>query len=332
MSTKQEALAYIQSLGQSGTVTRSELIAAYEVGSGPMPTVDLSVTGHKVGITEVLYFIGGGIVLLGIAILLAQNWTTLTFATKLLATLGAAIAAYIVGLLLIREERTESIGTAFHLIAALLFPVGFFVVLDNAGVDVGGMGVQSVMAAVLLLGYLASAYLLRNGIFSFFAVVYGTWLFFSFTSYLVGSAPLWDGTEFYEYRILASGMAYLALGYHFSSRDESSLSGFLYGFGILGFLGAALALGGWDPSQNVFWELVFPLLAFGTLFASTYLKSRALLVFGTLFLMGYIIKITSEYFSSGLGWPTALVIAGLGMMAVGYLSISIRNKYMVPRT
>jgi len=44
--------------------------------------------------------------------------------------------------------------------------------------------------------------------------------------------------------------------------------------------------------------------------------------------MAYILKITFEYFSSGLGWPLALVIAGLAMIGVGYMSISLKKKYL----
>jgi hypothetical protein len=102
----------------------------------------------------------------------------------------------------------------------------------------------------------------------------------------------------------------------------------LYAFGSLGFLGAALALGGWAPEQNVFWELIFPLLVFGIIFLSIYVKSRAFLVFGSLFLIGYIFKLTGEYFSNTLGWPLALVLAGLLIMGVGYYAVRINRQYM----
>jgi len=40
------------------------------------------------------------------------------------------------------------------------------------------------------------------------------------------------------------------------------------------------------------------------------------------------LEITSEYFSTGLGWPLALVIAGLAMIGVGYMSLSLKKKYL----
>ena len=46
--------------------------------------------------------------------------------------------------------------------------------------------------------------------------------------------------------------------------------------------------------------------------------------------MFYILKITSEYFTEGLGWPLALVLAGLAMIGVGYVSLSVSRKYLKP--
>ena len=57
-------------------------------------------------------------------------------------------------------------------------------------------------------------------------------------------------------------------------------------------------------------------------------KSQAFLIWGTIFLMVYLLKITSEYFSKGFGWPLALVMLGLSLIGVGYMSISIKRKFL----
>jgi len=92
-------------------------------------------------------------------------------------------------------------------------------------------------------------------------------------------------------------------------------------------LGSALALGGWSPDQNIFWELIYPILIFGILLLSVRVSSKSLYVWGILFLMAYVMKITDEYFSSGLGWPLVLVIAGLAMIAIGYGAFAVNKKY-----
>lgn len=325
MATKEEILQYIKDLAAQKVITKDEMDAAYDAGRG-IKTDQILV--KKLGVAEILYYIGGAIVFLGISILLWQNWSTLSFATKVLSTLGAGVAAYFVGLLFSREEKTETVGSAFYLISALVTPIGLYVVFDNAGFDASSSGSQSLISGILLGTYLLSYLVFRKNVFTLFGILFGTWYFFSFTSFLVGGSPYFDYWKFYQYRILIAGLAYILLGYAFSKNDRAPLSGFLHGFGILWFLGAALSLGGWEPRQNVFWELVFPGLVFGTLFLSVYVKSKAFLTWGTLFLMIYILKITKEYFTSGLGWPLSLVIAGLMLIAVGYMSVYLKKKYI----
>jgi hypothetical protein len=321
MATKEEALQYIKTLAEQKVITKEDLDIAYNEGRGV-------VSSKKLDIANILYYIGGGIVFLGISILISQNWSTFNFVTKVISTLGASIAAYFVGLLLGKDERTKTVSVAFYLIFALVAPIGLYVVFDNAGFDVSGFGIQSLISGILFATCLLSYMLSRKNIFALFSVIFGTWLFFSFTSFLVGGSPYFNDSKFYEYRILIAGLSYIFMGYAFSKTERASLSGFLYGFGILGFLGAALSLGGWKPEQNLFWELIFPFLVFGSLFISINIKNKAFLTWGTIFLMAYILKITSEYFSSGLGWPLALVMAGLAMIGVGYMSISIKKKYL----
>jgi len=144
---------------------------------------------------------------------------------------------------------------------------------------------------------------------------------------LVGSHPGF-GWEFSAYRVLCAGLVYGFLGYAFKDTSQRALTGALYGFGAFYFLGAALALGDWNPHQNIFWELAFPGLVFGVMFLSVHLKSKAFLTFGSLYLMAYIMKITTEYFKDSLGWPLTLVVTGLGLIAIGYLHVNLKQRYL----
>jgi hypothetical protein len=162
-----------------------------------------------------------------------------------------------------------------------------------------------------------------------FSIIFGTAFFYALTSFIASMSATSFDWRFFAYRTLAVGLSYVLLGYGFVKKEEAPLTGVLYGFGILAFLGSALALGGWSPTQNIFWELIFPVLAFGTVFLGTYIKSKAFLTFGSLFLMIYILKITGEYFTNSLGWPLALVIVGLALIAVGYGTLYLKRKYIV---
>lgn len=322
---KEELLKQVKELAAQRLITKGELVGAFDEGVWGQSDADL---GKKLGIAEILYYIGGAIVFLGIAVLVWQNWSVLSVASRILATFGSGVAAYIAGVLLGRYEKLDSVAQAFYFISALVLPIGLFVVFDSAGFDTAGVGMQSLISGILFGIFLLSFAVFRKNIFLIFSVVFGTWLFFAFTSFLIGDRPHFDDLKFSEYRWLLVGLVYVFLGYYFSRTKWCSLTNSLYGFGVFGFLGAALALGGWKPDQSVFWELVFPGLVFGVIFLSIYLKSKAFLAFGSLYLMVYILKITAEYFTDSLGWPLALVLAGLALIAIGYLSFSLNRKYI----
>ncbi|MDB5225026.1 MAG: hypothetical protein JWO43_648 [Candidatus Adlerbacteria bacterium] len=333
MDPKQQALEQIRAIAAQHGITQEDLSNPHTPGvPTPAPVVVTpSITPsefHHVGIAEVIYYIGGAIVCVGIGIFVYQNWNTLAFPTKMMATLGAAIAAYIVGVLFGSKPSLEGPSNAFYLISAIVMPIGLFVVFDNAHMNIGSSGVQAVISAILFVMYTASYTIFRKPVFMLFSIIFGTWLFNSSTSYLLDQNAAIDPQKFTQYRALASGAAYILLGMSFAKGKLAPLSGALYGFGSLGFLGAALALGGWQPRQDMLWELMYPVFVFGILYLSVYMKSKSFLTFGTIFLMVYIFKITAEYFTEGLGWPLSLVIAGLLMIGVGYTSVTLNKKYI----
>ncbi|MDD5584879.1 MAG: hypothetical protein PHV55_07490, partial [Candidatus Omnitrophica bacterium] len=185
-----------------------------------------------------------------------------------------------------------------------------------------------VLAGILFIAYGLSYLVFKKNIFTIFNIIFGTWLFFSLTDLFVGKSSYLPLRHFNEYRVLATGLSYMLLGYHFSRVQRNVLSKWLYAIGTLGFLGAALALGGWTPKQNIFWEMLFPGLCFGIIFLSIYLKSKSFLVFGSLYLIGYFLKITAEYFAQNLGWPLALILMGLALVFIGYFSFYLNRKYL----
>ncbi len=321
---KESILSSITALSSHNLVTKDEVIRAYEGGRKD----NTSSLTRDLGLSEVLYFIGGFIVFVGVAVLIWQNWSSLNTFTKILATLVIGVASYFVGVLLHKEEKYGAVSYAFHLIAALVIPLGLGVVFDQAGYNTSGTGTQSLIAGISLTMYISSYFVFKKPIFTFFSIVYTTWFFFAFTNFLIGANPYFADIKFYEYRFLLVGLSYVNLGYYFSSTSQKDLKGTLYSFGVLFFLGAALALGGWKPSQNVVWEAIYPGLLFGVLFLSVYLKSKSFLTFGTTFLMIYIFKLTAEYFSGTLGWPLSLMICGIALIGIGYYAFNLNKKYL----
>ena len=319
---KEQLLEQVKTLARADKLSKGELIEAFERGkagpSGPL---------KKLKIVEILYYLGGAIVFVGIVVLIVQNWDRLDALSRILSTLGSGLACYFFGAFLSRKEDLKKVGLAFFLISLLVLPVGLGVVLNEAGIDSAGAGWQSIMAVVFLGLGLLSYFVFKQELFIIFSVFYATWLFFAITARF-GERGLFDEEKFVAYRILIAGLAYMFLGRFFQQKTKRAIANFLYGFGVFGFLGSALWLGGWGSGKNVFWELIFPALVFGVIFLSVHLKARAFLTFGVIFLMLYIIKITAEYFTNSLGWPLSLVLAGLCLIAIGYGAFRVNKQYL----
>jgi hypothetical protein len=318
---KDELLRSVKELAEQKLITKEELDEAFH---------SVQKTSKKrISTVEILYYIGGGVVALGIAILISQNWTDLSSLTKILATLGSGIAAYIVAVLLGQREKLEKVSYAFYLISALVLPIGLAVTFDIAGFDLGDYGIQSIASLILFLTFFSS-YLLqkKNNVLLLFSIIFATMLYYSFMAFIFGKSPVWE-TRF-AYLTIGAGLSYCFLGHAFLKSSAKVLTKSLYNFGILFVLGATMFLGGWEAetTMEIIWQAAFPFIAFGAIYLSVFLKSRAFLIWGTLFLMGYILKVSSVYFSDSLGWPLALVIAGLLMILLGYSSVTFRKKYL----
>lgn len=318
---KQQLITELTKMVQEGVLTKQEILPIFE------GVIDSEKTTHHFSISNVLYYIGGGIVFLGIFILCVQNWSYFNSVLRICITLGSTLLLFGVAVVLFKNEATQKMSQAFFFISSLLAPVSFYVLLYEIGIEVSTRGVQSLLFAILMCLWFASFWVYRQTILLFFTIVFASAFFYMGVGYGAQTLSLYE-QSLVQYTILALGLSYLSLGYFLKTIGRGVLTGVLYSFGSLGFLGAALWLGGYSPDQNLFWEFIYPVLVFGIIFLSVRFKSKALLTFGSLFLVGYIAKITGEYFSVGLGWPLALVLAGLLVMFVGFYAVRINKEYL----
>lgn len=325
---KNETLEELKTMLAQGDITKDEVMNV--VRTIDQGTLQMPGSIHKrFNLAQVLYYVGGGIVVIGISVLIGENWRSLNSAVRILTTIGVAMASYITALLLSRQEKTQQLSQAFYFIASVVLPIGLGVTFHEAGYQIGTISIETIIASIAFLFLLLSFLLTKRVVLLLFSILYGIITFFILTTYLTQGSPIFVQYHFTEYRFLVVGLTLCLLGYGLQKGNFKMLTGTLYGFGVISFLGSAMALGGFKPSQNLFWEIIYPGLVFGVILLSIYLKSKSFLVFGALFLMAYIIKITGEYFTSNLGWPLALVVAGLALMGIGYMTVFVNKRYLV---
>lgn len=322
---KSQVLSAISELASKKQITKDELRAAYSKGLG-----EGGASFQHVSISEALYYIGALIVFIGIATFLNQNWSSLSIVTRIVTTLGSAVISYIVGVSFNQKKDTQSVSLAFFFLSAILFPIGIAVTFNEAGFDIETSGMLSAITGIPLAIFAVSYFIFKRNVFIVSSIAFGTLFFFAFTNTLLEDTAIYDGWKFHNYRVLLVAISYLLMGYYYDTIRQERLSDALYTLGAIGFLGAALFLGGWKDSStfNVLWQLLFPFLVAGFIYASVAIKAKSFLLISSFFLMVYIIKITAEHFSENLGWPLALILSGLMVIAIGFATLRINKKYL----
>lgn len=322
---KDELLKIIEEMSVQKILAKEELLAAFERGQ---KNIKGEGNLNQSKISQLLYYIGGGIVFIGIAVLIGQQWTYLGTLMHILLTLGIGLGFFTTALLARQSENTKHLAQAFFFIAGLLLPVGLGVTFDAAGLLMTKTEVQSLAAVILFAGFLAAYMLYEETVLLLFTIIFGTWLYGAVTGLLENSTLHFDW-RFECYRSLVVFISYLCLGYYYTLRGERpGIREWLLSIGSLGILGFTLVLGGWKPNQSLFWELIYPFITFGFLYWSIVLRNRAFLSFGAIALVGYLGKITSEYFADSIGWPLTLVILGMIIILIGYWAVYLNKKYI----
>ena len=329
---KDDIINGIKSLAASGQLERNEIIAAYDEGKGHVSQEQPEQNENSTTLSRysgILYYIGGGIVFLGLIFFIGQLWAGFNTFMRIFITLGAGIAAYIMGVLFNQQHRLGSAGPAFFMISALLIPGGMIVSFDEFNIRIDEDKIQNLISGLLFITYLVSYIVFKRFVLLAFSILFGSWFYFAVTGTLLSNAIILPEWRFGYYLFATLGLSYLFIGFSFEKTDKQALVKILYLFGINFFLGSLLALTGWKPSQDVLWELFYPAFVFGGLYLSAVIHSRIILTFCAFYLAVYIIKITVEYFSDGLGWPITLILCGFILMGMGYAAIHLKRKYNI---
>ena len=329
----------VEEIAESGALTRDEVLAVYDRVAHPAATeqtdVRLGSTSEAaalpepkhLSINEIMYYIGAAIVVLGVTLLIGQNWELLSFSGRLLVTIGLGLVMFLAGTYLIREKKTESVGSAFHVVAAFALTAGMAVLFDGAGRDVSANDSIALQAGALLLVYAATFYLVRNVVFALLTIVFSSAFFWYLLGAVVGDIS--EDWTFAAMRFMGLGVAYLVLAYALTKTRFNRLNRALYGFGTLFLLGGALGMAETEASGQFLWEIMlYPLFLVSGFYYSTVVRSGAMLVWSTVFLMIYIMVISGKYFAESIGWPIALMFAGLALIGTGYLAVTLKKRYI----
>src|SRR5262249_36107451 len=93
-------------------------------------------------------------------------------------------------------------------------------------------------------------------------------------------------------------------------------------------LGSVLCYAGlFDEVRHTPFELLYLAVSVAMIYGSALLQSRALLITSALAMLGFIGYFTTEHFLHSVGWPVALILMGVALLAVGTLTIRVKRRY-----
>jgi len=324
--TRDQILGLVKSAVNDGLLSKEDVLEAIEFSGNTRDDlhmlqnemVEASLKTYKVSIVELLQYIGGFVVLLGIGIFVAEFWEHIGVGTRVLIAVGAAMLSYILGTILLKTDRKTRSGIVFHLIAGVILPFSFYVVLQELFMINITNGVIATVSFFLLFIYAMSFIVFRHPIFTFFMLVNSILFLYGSIYALVP----YVSTELISYTTLVIGAIGLLIGWMFKHTENEPLSGSMYFLGSVAVLISPSFLFGSTPV----WELIYPFLLAGMFYLALLLRSKRILVISVLALMGYVVYLTFAYFSNVVGWPIALMFSGIALIAIGYIAIKFKNK------
>ncbi|MCI5108453.1 MAG: DUF2157 domain-containing protein [Candidatus Pacebacteria bacterium] len=302
---KNQLLQLVKESVDKGEISKSEVNSLFQKDGN-----------HASRIINILYAIGGIVILAGVIALIAQNWESLPSFARILTTLGMSIALYLAASLVVKSK--EVLSQVLAAVSFALLPVGIGVSMYEGGslIDrpVDFVVISGISTIVSVISYFT---LKKLPVTIIFNTVFITALTYSFVSLIMENVGY---TEFnvFTYLTMAIGISYIILGRYLSNERLRQL---LVSIGTLGLLIAGITLSG-------LWDVLYIFILFAVFLLSSYWKKRSMLVFGSIFLISYLFEITSKYFAGSVGWPIALILLGILTIAIAIVTFRVSRKYI----
>lgn len=310
MSSKEDVLQDIVSLARGNSITLQEIATALQAPQQQAQKEPSTVLSKLFG------YIGGIFVFAGIGVFISMYWDDFGSAARVIVTLGTGLIAFVMGLVCLTDKKYERAATPLFLMASVLQPTGILVMLQEY--SSGGDARHGLMFMAIYMLIQQGATFLAKGrtVLAFSAILFGC-IFFA------NLFDVWGMDE--ELIGMVMGASLLCIAYALNQSRHVAIAPFWY------FVGAVILLFSlFDAVKNTPFELAYLGLSALMIFLSTYVRSRTLLLVGTMSMLLYIGYYTAKHFANTVGWPIALVMIGIALIALSSLAVRLNNKYIKP--
>lgn len=305
-------------------------------------TNPLASEGHAFSFSNVLYYIGGFLIVFAISYFLGTNWEELGDAGRIGSTLVFSILFLYLGIRL-RNSGYKTAGAIMLLCATVAIPLLIHSIERAVGiwpVSSYGYGDKSYNS---FLGYINTAWVILDVVTLVSCIVmfqrfrepiltlpishFFWFLMLDALAFLTNNADYSDYYHSWKIKswitIIAGSILVMWGQYYHQKRDNRvGVWPWIYGLAIV--LGALVTLRWVSSDAKLLYQIL--ILAFGltVLIAATKIKSRTFLTFGAIALFWFIQDIAWTYFRESLGFSVVLIISGL--LTIGY-GIIVQKYY-----
>ncbi|HOO82751.1 MAG TPA: DUF2157 domain-containing protein, partial [Alphaproteobacteria bacterium] len=264
-------------------------------------------------LSRVLGYLGAAFIFGGLALFITMIWDDLNSPARVIITYGPGIVAFILGIMVLKDERYEKASTPLFLKSAVLLPTGMFVFLHEYA-----DGDDAQLAAMIVFGILSLQFLLP-----FFKLQRTSLLFFAFLFWNSSVGILMERAEVPGELIgIGLGVSIMAVAWTIDRTQYRAIAPFYYFLGSVGLLWSVFDAVEGIPVIDI---LYLPLTIF-LMLVSTRMHSRTLLLVSTFALLGFLGYYTDEYFADVTGWPIALMLMGFMLIGVSAYAVKLGRQ------
>jgi hypothetical protein len=309
MSDRARALAEIAAIARRHGLTANDVRCAL---ADPAPAT--APAPRSGPLARAFAYLGGTFVLAGLVVFVGTFWQEMNSAERIVVTLGSGLAAFVLAFLASGSPKRERLTTPLFVLAALLEPGGMLVAFSELGSGGSVLDAEIVVGVVMLAQCALFLAKTQRTIAVFAALAFGS---------LAAAAALSrmeiDGGVIG----LAVGLGVFLVTRAVDRSRHRVITPFWY------FASSATVLVAvFDLVEHRAFEIATLGVAAGLVYLSTRFKSRTLLATGCLGILAYVGYFTKENFADSIGWPIALILLGILMMAIGAFALRIHRRYI----
>jgi hypothetical protein len=301
---KSALLSIIRDAVSSGEISRSDLefIIQSQKTSTHQPSSML----------QLVYYLGGIIVLIGLLLLLTNQWSAFGSGTRVAIAGGAILLSYYAAVLFIQDVRWNALAKPFFLIFAILLPVALAVVLFEGKAIAQSLN-ESYIFGLSLIACGWAFYCYRRTEILVFVVLYASLYYFSLLQYCHECSR-----QTHLLTIMALGFVYTYNLFKLWQNTRPGLAKAMSRIGLLLVFFALFGLREKTMPWHFSWDVVLILFLWGSFSFAFHRQDIFLKILGFLAFILYIFCFTSDYLSHSLGWPLSLIITGLVIIGVSF--------------